>query len=85
MLRGEFRALLPIVRVASVHHLAVGLKTTGKWTLVPGRIVSGNGKWPNEKACPDISLERTYTFLCPVFVSLMEKEVEVPIRTWPKS
>src|SRR5260370_2421235 len=83
MLRGEFRALLPIVRVASVHHLAVGLKTTPNCTLVPGRIFTGNGHWPNEKACPDISLERTYTFLCPVFVSLTDKELNIPIRTSP--
>jgi len=58
---------------------------TAKWTLAPGRIVTGNGKEPNEKACPDIDLERTYTFLYPVFVSLMEKEVEVPIFTLPKA
>src|SRR5260370_7376365 len=83
MLRGEFMALLPIVRVASVHHLAVGLKTTGNWTLVPGSLVSGNGKWPNEKACPDINLHLTYNFLSPLFLSLLPQKLQVPHHTYP--
>src|ERR1019366_1161502 len=72
MFRGEFGSLLVSVRIPSVYPWAVGVKITGNWTLALGLIFTGNGKLPNEKACPYFDLEKILSVLCPVLVSWME-------------
>jgi hypothetical protein len=57
---------------------------TGNSTPAPGRTLTGKGNLPKENSlpCSDLEVIRSVSF--PVFKSLKEKELELPIRTLPK-
>jgi len=72
MLSGEFGSLLTSVKTLVVYPSAVGVKITGNWMLAPGRILTGKGKVPNEKALPCFESEPIRSVLVPTFESRME-------------
>jgi hypothetical protein len=58
--------------------LIIGVNLTVKWTLAPGRILTGRVKLPNVKADPLIDLEDIFRATLPVLVSLNENVLELP-------
>ena len=79
-----FSAVLTTVNVPVTCPAAVGLKRTGNWTLLPGASVIGKGKLPNLNSLPCFDLEVMFRDFVPVFLSLIDKELEEPTSTRPK-